>query len=128
MQTGSATLAGQAFRTQRGGGVVKAAGRTITLDPATTIGNEWWGKAGKHWVHRDESPPSPGFQKARRTTVADAEGRFTFSSLPAGKYYVRTEVTWELGGFNPLQGGLVGQIVEIGDGQKRDVVLNQSPQ
>ena len=49
---GTATLTGQAFLTQRGGGVVKAAGRTVTLDPATSVGNEWWGKAGKVWVHR----------------------------------------------------------------------------
>lgn len=125
---GTATISGQAFLTQSGGGVVKAAGRNVTLDPATTIGNEWWGKAGKHWVHRSLIPPSPGFVKARRTVVADADGRFKFTDLPAGKYFVRTEVTWEVGGYVPTQGGLVGQLIEVGNGKSREVILNQYPE
>ena len=128
LKDGTGTLTGQAFLTQRGGGVVKAAGRTVTLDPATSVGNEWWGKAGKIWMHHNLTPPSPGFAKARRTKVADADGRFKFSDLPAGKYYVLTEVTWEIGDYNPTQGGLVGQVVEIRDGQITEVVLNQYPQ
>jgi hypothetical protein len=127
-EEGSGSITGQAFLAQRGGGVVKAAGRTVSLDPATSIGNEWWGKAGKFWVHRSLTSPSPGFAKARRTTVADADGRFKFSGLPVGKYYVRTEVTWEIGGYNSTQGGLVGQLVEIRDGQTVDVILNNFPQ
>jgi hypothetical protein len=98
MQQGTSQIIGQAFLVQRGGGVVKAAGRNVTLDPATTIGNEWWGKAGKVWVHHALVPPSPGFVKARRTVVADADGKFSFKEIPAGKYYVCTEVTWEAGG------------------------------
>lgn len=122
---GTGSVTGQAFLTQRGGGVVKAAGRTVTLDPATSIGNEWWGKAGKVWVFRSLKPPSPGFAKARRKTVADADGRFKFSGLAAGKYYVRTEVTWEIGGYNPTQGGLVGQLVEVRYDETSEVILHQ---
>jgi hypothetical protein len=124
---GTATLMGQAFLTQQGGGVVKAAGRMVKLDPATSIGNEWWGKAGKVWVHRSLTPPSVNFHKARRTTIADADGKFTFYDLPSGKYYVRTEVTWEIGGYYP-QGGIVGQVIEIQNGQTKEVILNQYPQ
>ena len=87
---GAASVIGQAFLSQRGGGVVKAAGQTITLDPATTIGNEWWGKAGKVWAHKDEVPPVAQFLRARRTAIADAEGRFKFSNVPPGRYYLRT--------------------------------------
>ena len=125
---GTGSVTGQAFLTQAGGAVVTAAGRTVTLDPATSVGNEWWGKAGKLWVFRALTPPSPGFAKARRTTVADAEGRFKFSDLAAGKYYVRTEVTWEVGDYVPTQGGLVGQVVEVRDGKTSEVILNQYPQ
>jgi hypothetical protein len=127
LNSGFGSVSGQAFLTQQGGGVVKAAGRTVTLDPATSIGNEWWGKAGKFWVHRSLTPPSPGFLKARRTTVADADGKFKFSELPQGKYYVRTEVTWEVGGYYPTQGGLVGQLVEVQNGKTKEVVLNSYP-
>lgn len=125
---GTGSLAGQAFLTQRGGGVVTAAGRQVSLDPATTVGTEWWGKAGGAWATRDFLPPSPAFLRARRTTTADAEGRFRFSGLAPGRYYLRTEVTWEAptaGGYLGIQGGLVGQPVEIVEGQPAEVILNQ---
>ena len=127
LKTGSGAIAGQAFLAQRNGGVVKGAGRVVTLDPATSIGNDWWSKAGRLWVHRALVPPSPGFAKVRRTTIADADGKFKFQELPAGAYYVRTEVTWEIGNYNPTQGGLVGQLVEVWDGQLKEVVLNEYP-
>lgn len=121
---GTSVLTGQAFMTQRGGGVVKAAGRSVTLDPATAIGNEWWVKAGIKWALRAHTPESPSFHKARRTTVADAEGRFRFKELPPGKYYVRTEVTWDVPYHGP-QGGLVGQLVEVKNDQESEIILNQ---
>jgi hypothetical protein len=125
LRAGSGTVTGQAFMLNRVGNAVKAAGRTVTLDPATSVGNEWWAKAGKFWVHRKVTPPSPAFAKARRTAVADADAKFTFSDLPPGKYYVRTEITWKVGNYNSVQGGLVGQIVEVRDGQTTDLTLNQ---
>eukprot|EP00456_Euglypha_rotunda_P014852 TRINITY_DN14719_c0_g1_i5.p2 TRINITY_DN14719_c0_g1~~TRINITY_DN14719_c0_g1_i5.p2 ORF type:complete len:138 (-),score=19.94 TRINITY_DN14719_c0_g1_i5:22-435(-) len=69
--TGMATLSGQAFLLQRGGGVVKAAGRSVTLDPATATGIEWWQKAGTSYMFRELIHPSPQFQRARRMTVAE---------------------------------------------------------
>ncbi len=123
---GKGQLAGQAFLVQQGGGVVKAAGREVTLDPATDVGSEWWSKAGRFWLHRDLVPPSAAFIKARRTTLADAEGRFKFDGLAPGAYYVRTEVTWQIGGYNSTQGGLVGRRVDVADGT-REVVLNAFP-
>jgi len=125
--TGTGSVHGQAFLTKAGGAVVTAAGRTVTLDPATTIGDEWWNKAGKVWVFRDMTHPSPSFLKNRRVTTADAEGRFRFSSLPAGRYYLRTEVTWEVGGSIPTQGGLVGTTVEVKDATATEVIVNQYP-
>ena len=127
LKAGTATLRGQAFLVQRGGGVGKGAMRTVTLDPATPIGMDGWDQAGKQWIHKDIAPSSKNFIEARRTTVTDAEGRFSFSDLPAGKYYVRTSVTWETGGYNPTQGGLVGKAIIVQDGKTTDVVLNEYP-
>lgn len=127
LATGNGVLTGQAFLTQRGGGVVKAAGRNVTLDPATAVGNEWWGKAGVKYPFASLTPPSPNFHKARKTAVADAEGRFKFTELPEGTYYVRTEVTWEAGTLG-LQGGLVGAQVHIRNNKATEVILNQFAQ
>lgn len=121
--SGTGSLVGQAFIRQNGGGVVKAAGKTVTLDPATTIGKEWAEKAGTKWESRSFTPPSQGFTKARRSTVADAEGRFHFSDLPKGKYIVRTEVTWMVP-YWPDQGGALLFYVDIRDGQSEIIMSN----
>ncbi|MCK9582788.1 MAG: hypothetical protein M0Q46_04105 [Endomicrobiales bacterium] len=125
---GTGTITGQAFLVQNGGGVVKAAGRTVTLDPATTVGNEWWGKAGKVYVQRLQTPPSPNFLKARRSTVADADGRFKFTDLPTGKYYICTKITWTVGNYYPTEGGVIGKLIEVKSKQLTEVILNQFPE
>ena len=127
LRSGTGTVTGQASLLNRGGGIMKAPGRAVTLDPATSVGKEWWEKAGSVWVHRSLTPPSPAFARARRTVVADADGRFRFSELPPGRFYVRTEVTWKVGNYNSVQGGLVGQVVEVRDGETTEVILNQDP-
>jgi hypothetical protein len=122
---GTGSVTGQAYLPKRVGGFVTAPGTPVTLDPATSVGNEWWEKAGQSWLHRSLTPPSPAFAKARRTTVTGADGKFTFSNLPAGKYYVRTEVTWKVGNYDSFQGGLVGQVLEVRDGQSTEVILSK---
>jgi hypothetical protein len=124
LKTGTSTISGQAFLRQQNGVVITGAGRIVTLDPATSIGNEWWSKTAQVWVHRTLTPPSSGFVGARRTTTADADGRFKFQDLPAGQYYVRTEVTWEPGGLTPMQGGLLGQLVDVKKGKVKEVILS----
>lgn len=123
-KNGTGSVEGQAFLTQKGGGVVKAAGRTVTLDPATSVGNEWWGKAGRVWIHRALTPPSPNFHKARKTTIADADGRFKFKNLPSGKYYIGTEITWDVA-YHGLQGGLVTKQIEVKNDKLTEVILNE---
>jgi hypothetical protein len=144
---GTAGVSGQAFLTQAGGAVVKGAGAIVNLDPATTIGNEWWttqiglwanippdwsltdaqkyqhAKARMSWTLM--TPPSAAFAKARRSTTADAEGRFKFTDVPAGKYYVSTTVSWMVG--YAYQGGLVGQAVEVTEGKTAEVMLTHRP-
>lgn len=145
--SGTGVISGQGFLTQGGGGVVKAAGATVNLDPTTTIGNEWWSTQVRLWgsippdwtlTNADQyqhakmrqswtalTPPSTGFAKARRTATADADGRFKFTDLPAGKYYITTTVSWMVG--YSYQGGLIGQMVEVTDGKIAEVILNHRP-
>ncbi len=127
LRTGSGSVAGQAFFVQSGGVVVKAAGRTVTLDPATTTGKEWWIKAGKHYAHRSIVPSSSNFKKARRKTVADAEGRFKFRGIPTGNYFIRTDVTWHVPSYG-IQGGLVGKQITVRNGKTTELILNEYAQ
>lgn len=120
---GSLELRGQAFLTTRGGEVRVGAGRQVTLDPATTYSREWFLRFGGDLDEFGALPADPTFGAARRTTTADAEGRFTFSRLVPGTYLLRTTVTWEVGG--ALQGGVVARVVRIAEGETEEVILNE---
>ena len=89
--TGSNVLEGQVFQPTADGRRLPVAGRSVTLDPATSTGNDWWRVAGRSWADRLSQPPSEGFAKARRTTLTNADGRFVFRNLPAGSYLLRTD-------------------------------------
>ncbi len=121
---GKSSISGQAFFALTNGGVVKGAGSQVTLDPATTTGREYWEKAGRSWTFRTLAHPSPEFGKARKITIADADGRFSFKNIPAGIYYVRTAVTWYTGTFD-IHGGIVGKLVEVREAQNTEVILNE---
>ena len=92
-EDGSLELRGQAFLTTRGGEVRVGAGRLVTLDPSTTYSREWFGRFGGDVDEFRALPADPSFGAARRTTTANAEGRFTFSRLVPGTYLLRTTVT-----------------------------------
>jgi hypothetical protein len=125
LQGGSAELRGQAFLTTRGGEVRVAAGRLVTLDLATNYAREWFRRFGADAARFDALPPDTTFVRARKTTTANAEGRFRFSGLAPGDYIVRTTVTWEAGVSSSLQGGVVAALVSVKEGQADEVVLNQ---
>ncbi len=123
VKQGTSRLSGQAFSVQAGGGVVPAAGRTITLVPATSIGKRWWlsldrGYQSSYRLERDNAitPPSVNFKKTRRTTIADMDGNFEFTGLPNGRYYVRTKITWLAGNYKT--GGNVGRMVLVNGNTK----------
>lgn len=126
---GTATISGQAFLTTRGGDVKRGAGRAVTLDPATRYAREWYEQIG---MERDRFVEMPGdtlFRAARRTAVADADGKFTFRNLAPGTYLVRTAVTWEVpsgSAYLPMevQGGVVSAVVAVKSGETADVILN----
>lgn len=123
---GASEIQGQAFLTTRGGDVKVAAGRLVTLDPATSYAKEWFRRFGADVSTFDATPPAPAFQEARRITTADADGRFRFTGLPPGEYLVRTTVTWETGNrFDGLQGGVVAKLVRVGSSGRVEPILNE---
>ena len=123
---GSLELTGQAFLTTRGGDVKLAAGRMVTLDPSTSFSREWFRRFGADAGQFDIAPNERLFVSARRTTVADAQGKFRFVGLARGQYLVRTTVTWETGSaYGDPQGGVVAAIISVPDSTGNGVILNQ---
>jgi len=94
---GDAVVEGRAFVRTRSGGTHYASGFPIILDPVTSYSRRW---------QRAASPDDPGqaapdslFVQARQMAMPVEEGRFSFSGLAAGWYYVRTLVVWDDGSF-----------------------------
>jgi hypothetical protein len=119
---GTASISGQAFLRTLGGDVRLAAGCLVTAEPATTVAVEYMKRI-------DLRPNWPEAVAARRAVTADAEGRFTFEGLPAGRWLVVTEIYWQVprstvaGVQLQPTGGMVAAIVEVGEGERRGGVV-----
>lgn len=128
LKEGTATLTGQAFLSTRGGDVKKAAGRPVTLDPVTPYALEWYAQIGTNTDRFSDAPPDTLFRQARHVTTADADGKFRFANLPEGRYILRTTVTWEAPtGYRyslQTQGGVVSEIVDLKNGESKEVIMS----
>ena len=136
MQKGGTVVTGQAFLMTRGGDAKKAAGREVTLDPATPYAEQWFAQRGTVLGMFDWYPVYPTdslglFPKARHSTVADADGKFEFDSIPAGRYIIRSTVTWEapdpIWGTLTTQGGVVAAHISVPAQGRINVILNATP-
>ena len=129
--TGTSSITGRASLAIRHGEVKRATNRMVTLDPATSSARRWYERSGMSWTDFGSCSPDDLFRRARRTTVTDIDGRFSFNDLAPGTYLVRTTVTWEgpdphdLFGTVTYQGALVAEFVTLAPGQRAEVVLHQ---
>jgi len=125
MGTGEEELSGQAFLTTKAGDVKLAAGRQVTLDPATGYARAWFRRYGTD-VDRFAVPANDSlFRAARRTATANSEGRFRFTALKPGQYLVRSLVTWEAEGDSVRQGGVVAALATAGDADSPELVISR---
>lgn len=121
-EAGNGVIDGQAFLRQMGGGVVRAAGEFVTLDPVTSYSEAWWEKFGRPGVAFELVEFPATFLAARRTTQADVDGKFRFAGVPAGQYFIRTRIFWTNG--PATQGGTVGRLIEVAEGLELAVILS----
>lgn len=123
---GNCSLSGQAFLTTQGGDVKYAAGRSITLMPDTPYNYEWFVQSivlnSKYENH------NPRANQYSRRAVADAQGNFTFTGIPAGQYIVYTKIDWTYfnGQYNQQTGGEAAAFVSLTPGANEKVIVNRS--
>lgn len=87
---GTANLRGQAFLKTVGGDVRTCAGSRVLLIPGNAYGDEMIAKERANLTAK----PDRKFMAQIRDTICDAQGNFTFSSVPSARWYVSTAVTW----------------------------------
>lgn len=124
---GSGTVRGQAFLKTRGGDVKVAAGNEVLLNPVTSYSEEWYQKSYRPNLPME--PADPRMDRYIKYTTADASGRFTFRNVPAGDYFVTTQVIWEApvgyrGAMLP-QGGVITKRVTVDEGENVEVIISR---
>jgi hypothetical protein len=127
---GNATITGQGFLRQKGGGVVTCAGAPVHLFPKTKYTNErmrhlYGGTNGgvNYNLTPKFTPDSFDYYELARQEQCDAQGHFEFSNVPAGEFYVTTSVNWIVA--NVRQGGAIMQPIDVAPGEKVNVLLTQ---
>ena len=87
---GKSTLRGQAFLKTVGGDVKTCAGESVALVPT----NPYFDELLEKWRVGVSVNPDPRALATVRHSICDAQGNFTFTSLPTQRWYVLTSVTW----------------------------------
>jgi hypothetical protein len=129
---GAATVAGQAFLRQAGGGVVTCAGTEVELLPAGDFakeritlgyGNVNGGRLGS-LVGLSQEGVDPRYLSMVRTATCDADGNFEFKNVADGEYYVLSRVTWIVPGSMFPEGGNMAKLIQVRNGQSVRVIVS----
>ncbi|MGU3413739.1 hypothetical protein ACLBW0_08495 [Enterobacteriaceae bacterium C34A] len=89
--TGNESLSGQAFLKTLGGDVKTAAGSQVVLMPKTSYTDFQFSICNSYTLCEQEDMRAAKYEKV---TTADAEGKFEFTDIAPGDYYIQTTVTW----------------------------------
>lgn len=129
-QVGTGVVRGQVFAKTVGGDVKKGAGESVGLWPATGYFQQLYQEqvlGGKSATAVSDSRYS-SYVRLKKT---DGDGRFEFTEIPPGRYYVISRVTWmavtpsSFGPTTTQQGGQVHQVIEVRDGVATDAFLTR---
>lgn len=117
-QPGTGSISGQAFLRTRSGDVKHAAGELVTAEPATD-------EAVRVAQATDRRPPWKEIESYRRSTTADAEGRFRFDNLPPGRWLLMSQVYWEVptgSRYAPTErtGGVAMAVIDLAEGERKE--------
>ena len=127
---GTGEVTGTGFMRQRGGGVVSCAGEEVHLLPVTAYTTErinfiYGSPEGGKWI-RDINTGTPRDEQYiadTRIAKCHVDGRFTFEDVPAGDYYVATNIVWQVNAYS-WEGGAIMRPVTVVADETADMVLN----
>lgn len=130
---GKNSVIGNAMLRTVGGDVKTCAGLPAQLVPQTPYGTERiariYGSTIKGFIPiryaRPMSPAKAGYSQIIRETVCDSEGRFKFTNLADGAYFLNALVVWGVPTryFTRQEGGRMMLRVEVKGGEIKEVVL-----
>lgn len=118
---GTSSIVGQAFLRAAYGEPKFAAGLSIFLTPVTSYSAEWFTR--EVLGHRRLTVGDPRAYRYVRRDIGDAEGRFSFNAIPAGRYYVTCEIHWEEE--EEFFRDTAYAVVEVGPGVRAEVVVTR---
>jgi hypothetical protein len=98
LEAGTGVITGEALVMLKGGEVRKGAEDMVFLIPATPYTKEWFSQrvVGEKIIEGGD----PRALRATRSTTTDRLGRFTFTNLPPGDYFLTCEITWDVPSIN----------------------------
>lgn len=130
LRPGENSIRGSALIRQGGGGVVTCAGAKVSLIPATQYAIErtsgqfpamYEERGFSRKIYLQFEPDVPAYAQMMRHTSCDAQGYFDFPNVADGTFYVRTAISWRVGGQE--QGGLLVHRVTLKHNEKASIVL-----
>jgi len=123
-RSGTAKVTGQVFMRTRGGDVKYGAGSDVALIPATSYTEQLW---NAYQADRPIAEPDSRARQYSRHVQADGSGYFTFTGVPAGRYYIASNVVWEAPTQFGLsrQGGFILTPVTVLEGQETRAMVTK---
>lgn len=129
LKDGGNTVRGSGFIRQRNGGLVTCAGGVVSLMPITERARQWSETMtdGPNGGYVDLSgrgyvfPNNPELFKFTRESRCDVAGKFEFSNVGDGDWFIFTRITWQIPG--GTSGGLTIVPIRLAGSRTIDVVL-----
>ena len=128
---GTATVEGRAAMSRAGDAAQTCAGGEAQLVPAGSYAAEMmrivFGSDVRGFAPvasaRYPTGVAPEFAATVRRVGCDPEGRFRFDGVPAGRWYVFSNVVFRGAGDEAPQGGSLMQRIDVADGARSNVLL-----
>lgn len=134
LDEGTASIKGSSLVKDAVGEVITCAGNNVYLVPVNDYSRERYtylfgGSA--NGFSPDETirkikfkPDDPEFRKYMRVSTCNYIGEFVFENIPAGHYYIGTNIISEIDGYNTISGGAYAKEIRLKRGQKLTIALD----